>query len=85
MPQQLSEMPSVTRPGSGGGNRKYDWDTLTNGQVWEVYQGEDFTCQMDSFQAICSQYATEHQMKVRMVRTSETSWALQFRAKYEGE
>lgn len=40
--------------------RKYPWDTWTNGQAWRVIQNKDFTCFGASFSSQC--YTTAYKL-----------------------
>lgn len=57
---------------------RYPWEKWANGAPWEIFQGEDFTCQMDSMIALLGEKAPRFEMKVRYRKTSDTSIAFQF-------
>lgn len=47
--------------GSLGNIRKYDWNEVTDGSIWQAKQGEDFTCTTASFQnQVRNQAKTRH-------------------------
>lgn len=45
--------------------QRYPWDAWTDGSVWEVQNGRDFTCLPDYFQSSLYRVAKQRGMKVR--------------------
>lgn len=44
---------------------KYDWDQWTDGDIWLIERGVDYTCSDKSFQVIAHNYGRRHGFKVR--------------------
>lgn len=51
---------------NGGGNSKYDWARLFDGQVWELVHGEDFDCLPEMFRRQAYGRATKEGKRVRV-------------------
>lgn len=49
-----------------GNSIQYPWDKWTDGSIWQVKKGEDFTCSLGSFIAGASSVAHRRSMRVRM-------------------
>lgn len=57
---------------------KYPWHLWTDGNEWEVRQGENFTCSMGSFRSYLYNYAMEHGLEVKTKRLSRREPLLWF-------
>lgn len=51
MPKKLKEAPATIT------NRyRYNWGPICDGEWWEMTQGVDFVCSIDSFRCVCISY-----------------------------
>ena len=48
-----------------GGRSRYEWDTILNGNTWELNKGEDFTCATGSFRSAVIGAAKKRNLAVR--------------------
>ena len=48
-----------------GGRSRYEWDTILNGNTWELTKGEDFTCATGSFRSAVIGAAKKRNLAVR--------------------
>jgi hypothetical protein len=64
--------------GQRGRPPKYDWDLLTNGEVWSGKQGIDFTARLDSFRIYLHEVAAARGLKVKTA-TKDDEIRFQFR------
>lgn len=64
MATRVTEFPALSRA------RKsiYPWDEWTDGSIWQVKEGEDFTSNLKTFVQGCYAHAKRHGIKVE-VRT----------------
>ena len=47
----MKELNHYRFPNKGGSKAKYDWETILNGQTWELVQGEDYKPEPRTFVA----------------------------------
>ncbi len=40
-----------------GSDRRYDWDTLLNGQIVQLNEGDDYTCKVNTIIAVAKKTA----------------------------
>ena len=76
MARKLDEFPAV--PG-----QRYDWNGLLNGEVWQLFKGEDYTAKTMTLVATARAQAKKRSgsLKTRLVTDGEhESVVLQFRA-----
>jgi hypothetical protein len=52
--------------GFPGDTRKYNWEELTDGTIWEAIQHEDFTCTIQSFRFQLRTQALSRHLKVHI-------------------
>lgn len=74
MAQVLQEWPSISRTRQS----KYPWSEWTDGEIWQVRKGEDFTSDVKTFVQGLYAYAKRHDMKVE-VRTDADNDIAAFR------
>lgn len=61
----------------GGNTNKYPWEQWTDGRVWVVTRGEDFTAAIGSFAMSCYQRAHRDGRRVR-IRKNEDEGTVHF-------
>lgn len=67
---------------------KYPWDQWTDGSIWKVESGKDFTCKVETFRTLLTQRATDSglSVKVRFEKEAKKTWIVfQFVPKPAGE
>ena len=53
-----------------GGRSQYDWDTLLDGRIFHLEQGDgkDFSCTVGTFRAIAARQAANRKRKLRAAK-----------------
>lgn len=51
--------------------RKYPWRQWTDGSIWKAKQGEDFTCEPNSFVSSLRAKASNPKLRVKVLHGSE--------------
>ena len=64
-------------PKRQGRGPKYDWDTILNGDVNVLTQGEDFDCKPSSFESQARRVAAERELTLEVRTLSDTEIALE--------
>jgi hypothetical protein len=73
-----------TFPDYQSSQAKYPWSDWTDGQVWQIVQGEDFTLSPKSMRMTIAARASTLGLRVRTTVQGNTV-TFQFRAKDDGE
>jgi len=58
--------------------RKFPWDKWTDGRVWRVKKGKDFTSSVQKMRQRVWGQAGQNNLKVRTKKESDTSLVFQF-------
>lgn len=64
MAKIVTEVPA--RTGGAGAKPKYDYNSLFDGQIWALAQGEDFQTKPQNFAAGVRRYAEAHGVPVKV-------------------
>lgn len=66
-------MECVTSVPKLDGRHTYDWETMSDGQVWQLKRGEDFNCKSKSVRAAALSWAKRRglRVKIRMIRDTD--------------
>jgi hypothetical protein len=51
---------------SSVGHSNYDWDTLLDGQIYSLEEGEDFECKVDTMAMLVRKNAAKRGLKVKV-------------------
>lgn len=57
---------------------KYEWAEWMDGSVWQIKQGEDYTCSTVSMKGHIYSHAFKNNVKVRVRQTDDQTLAFQF-------
>jgi hypothetical protein len=69
MAQILEEFPPRVRRGQQA--KKYDWDSLFDGQIWQLARGEDFDSKPISMRQVAYREAASRDIRVRISMNTE--------------
>jgi hypothetical protein len=59
------------------GHSSYDWDTLLDGKIYQLKQGEDFECKMQTMALLTRKNAKKRGFKVRVSKKDDTTLVIQ--------
>ena len=60
--------------GQGGKHSKYPWKQYTDGQIWKLTQGVDYTCTTESFKQAAYSWSKRHDLKLRIHMDKQSSY-----------
>lgn len=64
MARVIEEFPATTR------QSKYPWDEWTDGQIWELEAGKDFTQQIESMRQAAAKQAKQRNLAFRTAKVT---------------
>jgi hypothetical protein len=68
-----------TKRGTGRGRpEKYPWDNWTNGEIWKIVAGTDFSCKAENIQGALFNAARKRGMRVKTKKLDEKTVVFQF-------